>query len=226
MAIVGAALLLSACTGAPAPDETPPVPTAMRPTTADVTTPPAEPEPTETSAAPTTSTTEAPTSSPRPETPTATVPDESSVPWLTAASSQEPGAAIPDDSQEIIGVRTGAHPGFDRVVLDLSDEEPVLGWFAGFTDEAVEDPTGEPLDVDGVAFLELGVFGIDWTNESPERYSGDTVPGNGLAVVTEVVFGGLFEGQQQVVLGLREQSAYRVFALSDPARIVIDVRHG
>ncbi|GAB3818159.1 hypothetical protein GCM10028820_19940 [Tessaracoccus terricola] len=222
MAIVGAALLLTACTGAPEPDETPPVPTVMGPTTAEGTSSPAEPEPT----APTTSATEAPTSSPRPETPTATVPDESSAPWLTDASSQEPGAAIPDDSQEIIGVRTGAHPGFDRVVLDLSDEEPVLGWFAGFTDEAVEDPTGEPLEVDGVAFLQLGVFGIDWLNESPERYSGDTVPGDGLVVVTEVVFGGLFEGQQQVVLGLREQSAYRVFALSDPARIVIDVRHG
>ena len=45
-------------------------------------------------------------------------------------------------------------------------------------------------------------------------------------MVEEVVFGGLFEAQQQILIGLDERTAYRMFALSDPARIVIDIRHG
>ncbi|MGO0576313.1 AMIN-like domain-containing (lipo)protein [Ornithinimicrobium panacihumi] len=136
----------------------------------------------------------------------------------------EVGAATIGDAQEITGVRTGTHDGFDRVVLDLTGDEVGLGWYAAFTDQVFHDPTGEPLDVAGQTYLQLGVRGIDWIVDSPERYAGDPVPG-GSTVVEEVVFGGLFEGQQQIVLGLTEQTAYRVFALSDPSRIVIDVQH-
>lgn len=143
-------------------------------------------------------------------------------PWTTDFS--EVGAATIGDAQEITGVRTGTHDGFDRVVLDLTGDEVGLGWYAAFTDQVFHDPTGEPLDVAGQTYLQLGVRGIDWIVDSPERYAGDPVPGGG-TVVEEVVFGGLFEGQQQIVLGLTEQTAYRVFALSDPSRIVIDVQH-
>ncbi|SOC57313.1 AMIN-like domain-containing (lipo)protein [Ornithinimicrobium cerasi] len=122
-------------------------------------------------------------------------------------------------------MRTGLHAGYDRVVLDLSGEEPVLGWFVSVVDEAVEDPSGLPMDVEGAAFLQVVVRGIDWTTDSPERYDGDPVTGAGTEVVTEVVHGGLFEGQQQIVVGLTEETAFRVFSLPDPARIVIDVQH-
>lgn len=144
-------------------------------------------------------------------------------PWTSDPVEQAPQqAAVP---QEITGARTGLHDGFDRVVLDLTGDEPSLGWFARLADHALEDPSGLPLQVEGERFLHLGIPGIDWTTESPERYDGAPVQGRGTEVVTEVVFGALFEGQQQVVLGLREDADYRVFSLSDPARIVIDVRH-
>lgn len=149
--------------------------------------------------------------------------DEALPPWTDDPQEQAPVAS--DEPQEITDVRTGLHEDFDRVVLDLTGDEPVLGWFVGPVDEAVEDPTGFALDVEGETFLQLGVRGIDWTTESPQRYDGDPVAGAGTEVLTEVVFGGLFEGQQQVVLGLREETDYRIFSLSDPARIVVDVRH-
>lgn len=149
--------------------------------------------------------------------------DEALPPWTDDPQEQAP--VVSDEPQEITDVRTGLHEDFDRVVLDLTGDEPVLGWFVGPVDEAVEDPTGFVLDVEGETFLQLGVRGIDWTTESPQRYDGDPVAGAGTEVLTEVVFGGLFEGQQQVVLGLREETDYRIFSLTDPARIVVDVRH-
>lgn len=150
--------------------------------------------------------------------------DEALPPWTDDPQEQAPVAS--DEPQEITDVRTGLHEDFDRVVLDLTGDEPHLGWFAGFVDEAVEDPTGEPLAVKGDAFLQLGIYGIDWTTPSTDRYSGASVDGGSLEVVEEVVFGGLFEAQQQILIGLDERTAYRMFALSDPARIVIDIRHG
>ncbi|MGC5584190.1 AMIN-like domain-containing (lipo)protein [Ornithinimicrobium sp. W1665] len=155
--------------------------------------------------------------------PTGTGSEQALPPWTD--DPQERASAASDEPQEITGVRTGLHEDFDRVVLDLTGDRPVLGWFVGPVDEAVEDPTGFSLGVEGEAFVEVSVRGIDWTTESPERYDGDRVLGAGTEVLTEVVLGGLFEGQQQVVLGLREETDYRIFTLSDPARIVVDVRH-
>ena len=224
-ATAAVALLLAGCSGgqAPAPSEptsTSPTPAASTPTpqTSDTSTVPADPS--ETSPGPATS--------PPPSSSAAPVPDvdESLHPWLTGPSEQDPSQAVPENSQEITGVRVGLHNGYDRVVLDLTGDESHLGWFAGFVDEAVEDPTGEPLAVKGDAFLQLGIYGIDWTTPSAERYSGASVDGGSLEVVEEVVFGGLFEAQQQVLIGLDERTAYRMFALSDPARIVIDIRRG
>ncbi|WP_161965195.1 AMIN-like domain-containing (lipo)protein [Ornithinimicrobium cerasi] len=150
-------------------------------------------------------------------------PDPDRYPWVGGPVEEETRAGA--EGQEITDVRTGLHEGYDRVVLDLTGEEPALGWFVSFVDEAVEDPSGLPLDVDGDAFLQVVVRGIDWTTESPERYDGDPVEGAGTEVVTEVVLGGLFEGQQQIVIGLTQETAFRVFSLPDPARIVIDVQH-
>lgn len=66
----------------------------------------------------------------------------------------------------ITGVRIGEHDDHDRVVLDLSGNQRLLGWGAELVDEAVQDPSGLPLEVDGTAYLQVGVRGIDWTTES------------------------------------------------------------
>lgn len=150
--------------------------------------------------------------------PPSTLPD-----WTSDPVQEEPQQG--ESGQEITGVRTGLHESYDRVVLDLTGDEPSLGWLARLVDETFEDGSGRPVEVEGERFLELGVNGIDWTTESPDRYDGDPVQGQGTEVVTEVVFGVLFEGQQQIFIGLREDTEYRIFSLSDPARIVIDVRH-
>ena len=146
--------------------------------------------------------------------------------WVEASETDEQEAGqSQEEGQEITGVRVGHHDGYDRVVLDLSGDDAVLGWFAFYEDEAVADGSGEPIDVEGSAVLQLSVRGIDWTNDSDERYDGATVSGDEREAVTEVVFGTLFEGQQQVFLGVDERTPYRVFALDDPARIVVDVQH-
>lgn len=130
-----------------------------------------------------------------------------------------------ESGQEITGVRVGVHDSFDRVVLDLTDDEPQLGWIGLYEDAAYEDGSGAPIEVDGSAVLSVPVAGIDWTQEHPERYDGTTVAGDGTQVVTEVVFGILYEGQQQVFVGVEERTPFRIFTLADPARIVIDVEH-
>lgn len=212
-----ATVVLAGCQGGGIPSPTPPpatpstVPTPSKssaPGTESIPpTSPAEPEP----------------FSPKPVDSDSPGPSDPAYPWITASSEQEATSA--GAGQEITDVRVGSHDGYDRVVLDLTDKEPGLGWYAGFVEEAIQDPSGDSFDIEGEAFLQVLVQGIDWATESPDRYDGGPVAGEGADIVTEVQFGGLFEGQQQVVIGLRGQSAYRIFTLADPARIVIDVQH-
>lgn len=131
-----------------------------------------------------------------------------------------------DVGQEITGIRIAGHDDFDRVVLDLTGDEVALGWFGLYEDAPYEAGSGEPIDVAGNAVLSVPVDGINWTSPHPDRADGSELggPGNTHNVV-EVVFGVLFEGQQQVFVSVVERTPYRVFPLSDPARIVIDVQH-
>lgn len=151
--------------------------------------------------------------------------EAASHPWGEGRVEGEPTGGLATGGQEITGVRIGTHEGFDRVVLDLSGDDPELGWVAEFTTEPREDPSGNLVDMEGKAFIDVDVSGIAWTEQPAERYGGSGVSGKGTVAVTEVRFGGLFEGHQQVLIGLRQQTEFRAFVLSDPARIVIDVKH-
>ncbi|MGV8845366.1 AMIN-like domain-containing (lipo)protein [Tessaracoccus sp.] len=212
-AMITAALVLAGCQGGDDP----------KPPTASISESGSTVKPSSTEAV-----TSGPTPSPSPATPdpSPSGPEVSEPAWGDGAVRQEPverPAGAP--GQEITGVRIGVQEGFDRVVLDLTGEAPELGWSASFQPEAIADPSGEPLEMEGEEFLEVSVSGIDWSRESPERYDGAAVTADSTKVVTQVNFGGLFEGRQQVVIGLKSHAVYRVFALSGPARIVIDVRH-
>lgn len=131
-----------------------------------------------------------------------------------------------EEGQEITGIRMASHDGFDRVVLDLTGDEVVLGWFGLYEDAPVEAGSGNPIDFAGNAVLSVPVDGIDWLNPHPDRADGSEIGGpGGTENAVEVLFGVLFEGQQQVFVSVMDRTPYRIYPLNDPARIVIDVQH-
>ncbi|MBF5082650.1 hypothetical protein [Quadrisphaera sp. INWT6] len=145
---------------------------------------------------------------------------------LLGQDGQSPGSG----EATVTGVRTGEHDGYERVVIDVQgDAGDQAGWFATAVDQPLQDASGEVLDVDGDRYLNLNVTGIangsDGQTDSAGRpaFTG-TVAGSG-GLVEEVYVGGAWEGQAQVLLGLDDDATeYRVLPLSDPQRIVVDVR--
>lgn len=81
--------------------------------------------------------------------------------------------------------------------------------------------------LDGDAYLVVLVRGLVYPTEpGAAPYEGPrriTPVAGGVAV--DVVYGSLFEGQQEVFVGLASDEPFRVFALEDPPRVVIDVQH-
>ena len=82
------------------------------------------------------------------------------------------------------------------------------------------DPSGKPLKVSGKAFL-----GIVFRNVPGivSGYSGPKSFKAGLPVLTDLELSGDFEGVQQWVAGLSGQACVRVFTLTSPSRLVLDL---
>ncbi|NKY07504.1 hypothetical protein HF998_11060, partial [Cellulomonas hominis] len=111
-----------------------------------------------------------------------------------------------------------------RVVVDLGGVG-TPGWHVERQAAAVEDPTGDTLDLGGEGVLAVYVTGLGYPYDTgvEELPAGTRTPGG--TVVTGAEFTGTFEGQTQVFLGLTDPEApYRVFLLQDPLRLVVDVQ--
>lgn len=122
-------------------------------------------------------------------------------------------------------VRVGHHDGFDRVVLELAGEGEV-GWSIALDQEPTSQGSGEPIETDGDHALTVALHGMLLPPDAPDhhdRWERGREPGPDPAVVTEVVDDTIFEGIQQLVVGLEQPVELRVDRFTDPQRVVIDL---
>jgi len=123
-------------------------------------------------------------------------------------------------------IRIGAHDGFDRVVLEVGGTG-TPGWDVRYVDEASSQGKGEPVPVDGDAVLQVTVTGAGYPYATGvEEFAGPALTGTGTSAVTEVVYDATFEGTAVAFVGTTTEAPFRVYALSDPTRIVVEVAHG
>lgn len=121
-------------------------------------------------------------------------------------------------------VRFGEHPGYDRVVFDF-DGDVLPGYRVEYVPQAVQDGSGTIVEVDGDAILQVRMEGV----RLPEP--GEAVPGGPGTfepdedeAVKEVRLEGTFEGVALAWVGVDDrQRDFRVFTLTDPVRLVVDV---
>lgn len=131
-----------------------------------------------------------------------------------------PGRGMP---VTLVDVRTGTHPGFDRVVFDLRGDGRA-GWHVRYVDEARAQGSGDPVEVAGGAILEVDLSHTGYPDDTgvefydgPRRIAGSTV-------VLEVVLTGMYEGHTQLFVGVAEQRPFRVHAVD--GRVILDILHG
>ena len=139
----------------------------------------------------------------------------SSVEGLPPVRSDDPTKAL-----ALTGIRAATHEGFTRVVLEFSGKGTPGVWRGAWTDEAVEQGRGMPIQVEGQAVLDLVIDGTPMTaSENPYPSGMDTRVGD-----LDVVSDGTFEDNTHVVIGAPATRQFQIGFLSDPVRMVIDVR--
>ena len=139
----------------------------------------------------------------------------SSVEGLPPVRSDDPTKAL-----ALTGIRAATHEGFTRVVLEFAGKGTPGVWSAAWADEAVEQGRGLPIQVEGQAVLDLVIDGTPMTATENPYPSGMHTRAGDLDVVSD----GTFEDNTHVVIGAPAARQFQIGFLSDPVRMVIDVR--
>jgi hypothetical protein len=141
---------------------------------------------------------------------------------LLAAFAFVPSANAQPGAAELTNIRVGAHPGYDRIVFDLTAlpaSENVK-----YVAQLVRDPSGMPVSLPGTAFLQVTMTGAA-AHDAPTYTGPQTFTTPQLANVRAVALIGDFEGVVTVGLGLRHRAPVHMFTLTGPNRLVVDVNH-
>lgn len=136
--------------------------------------------------------------------------------------SADPSARPP--VTEVTGVRTGVHPGFDRIVFTLAG--PTTGYRVEYVSTLVRDGSGTPVRLAGGAVLRVVLHAADAHDAAGHpTCAGCAVLDPALPNLRQVKLAGDFEGYVTFGLGLDHRAGFRVFRLADPTRIVVDIAH-
>ena len=152
---------------------------------------------------------------------------EASAPPFRADTRPVDGGYGSGNELGLTGVRTTHEPGYDRVVFELGGSG-TPGWRVEYTSHPVQDGSGDPVELPGTTYLSVILRGLGLPFDTGlEPFGDDTtrVPGTSSKGIVEIAPGGVFEGDQQAYVGLTgPRRPFRVFTLTDPARVVVDVR--
>lgn len=132
------------------------------------------------------------------------------------------GGSVTSRPIPVVDVRVGRHAGFDRFVVQFSGDR-VSAYTVTPKSSAVFwlDPSGRRVTLRGTAGLKIVLHHAT----GQRSYHGPTDIKPAYPQLREARRIGDFEGVTTWGLGLHRTACHRVFTLSHPARLVIDVPH-
>jgi hypothetical protein len=141
--------------------------------------------------------------------------------WRTTTVTVDRNPAVPP---QLVQVRFGMHPNFDRVVFDLRGAAP--GYTVRYVKTVYTDARGDVVPMRGRYYLSI-VLHPAYAHSSG-GHAIYAVPYKfwvGYPQLRQFAFVGDYEGYVSAALGLRYHNGFRVFTLHNPTRIIVDVHH-
>lgn len=122
-------------------------------------------------------------------------------------------------------VRSGRHPGVDRLVFEF-DSAGLPAWHVEYVDRPVRDcGSGEAVPVAGDAWLQIRFTGAQAHTDIGEATSGPRRQVLAQKNARELVRTCDFEGEVTWVLGVAHPTPYKTIVLTKPSRLVLDIAH-
>ena len=124
------------------------------------------------------------------------------------------GGVGPGNQVTIESVTVGHHVGFDRVVITSRDGRPAVT--VSYVSQVRQDASGQPISLLGSAFLSVTL-----RNTTPSSPQPTITPG--FPALRQLKGAGDFEAVTSYGIGQASKAGFRVFTLSAPDRVVIDL---
>jgi len=140
---------------------------------------------------------------------------------LVAAGLAPVRATVPPDTPTLVSIRASHHPGFDRIVYQFEGGLPA-SHKVRYVDTLIADGSGLPVRIAGRAILS-----VRFAPAQAHDAQGVTAPRRKafpLPNILTTVRAGDFEAVTTYGIGLAKKTAFNVFTLDDPSRVVIDIR--
>lgn len=148
---------------------------------------------------------------------------ESPAPEFPADTSADTAEPVDPEGLTVTEVRAAPHEGFERVVFELAGSG-TPGWQVEYVDAPSSQGSGDAVDVPGSAFLQVTLQGTSYPYETgAEEVARGPVSVSGTDTVQGVVYDATFEGTSVAWIGTSAEVPFRVSALSDPTRLVVEV---
>ena len=144
--------------------------------------------------------------------------------WMSSVSMLPPTRTDnPDKALVLTAIRASSHEVFTRVVLEFDGEGSPGVRLAQWSDQALEQGRGLPIEVAGAAVLELILDGTPMTATSSKGSypAGEHTRAGDLDIVSDRTF----EDNTHVVIGAPAERQFQIGFLSNPSRMVIDIRN-
>lgn len=194
-----------------------------------------------TTAAATTTTESVPSST---TSPTTAAPGTTTAPATTAPPTTTPScepvgdtsdkqSGFPGTMTSLIGkeIRTGAHECYERIVIELQPSDHpipaiVPGYWVRYQDDPIDvgESGGEFVDLKGDANLLITVEAWMTTMEGTGYLGPTDITPTNVTTIEQLYLTHNFEGVHTWAVGLDQERPFRVFTLTDPVRIVVDVQ--
>ena len=142
---------------------------------------------------------------------------------ITAAAAGVAAATTAPVAPTLTQITVAHHPGYDRVVFQFRAGVPAQR-NARYVSQVIADPSGLPVNVAGSAKLLVRFAPATGHNEKGLVTYGAAQHTYALPEVIQVVRAGDFESVLSFGVGLAKAEPFRMFTVTGPSRVVIDIR--
>jgi len=124
----------------------------------------------------------------------------------------------------LTAINLGQHGTYDRIVFQFTGDVP--GYRVSYVPHVYYDAKGTPVSLTGRAHLRV-VFndGSEFLLTGQRTYHGPDTLSPYFPALRQVKLAGDFEGYLSFGIGVSKRTGFRVFTLTHPNRVVIDVAH-
>src|SRR5215472_12042051 len=159
-----------------------------------------------------------------PAQPSGPAPAGATAPGQTSPAAAAAPVACPASGSYLTAVRIGRQPTTDRVVFEFAGNAP-SSYAVTRVSQVVTDGSGKPVAIPGQSFLRVTFRGATAVCPSTGHatYPGPASLAPRLPQVQALAAAGDFEGYLSWGIGLATKASYRVYTLTAPYRVVIDV---